>query len=174
MEPQSLSRMVRAYISREVKARVLDDVDAGMRPCEILAKYGFKNFCNVNRILKTRSRPSRDFGPNDQLPDKLRRPAASLPSGEHDLRKLALAGPKKRLQLLEDSKRSLIKQLSRVAQDILSGKTPVSGYQHGILQPYADRIRELADPETSSGRKRKQLIASSDFLPALLYKTAHG
>jgi hypothetical protein len=195
--------MPRTYITAEVKSQVLKDFDAGMRPCQIREKYGFKNNNNVSRILEIRRQqlpsstsPSMSTGLSKSAsPSKSVRPPqpkergitpndAGMRTAEKyglnnveipatSLSRLALSKPTKRKMILEDSERSLIKDLAQIAQDILAGTTPVSAYEWAIMEPYSQDIRELADPETSTSRKRRQLISNSSFLPALLYKRVH-
>lgn len=84
------------------------------------------------------------------------------------------AKPKLRNAIVKNADDDLIKTLHEIAHNTLHKNNPINVKQKKILKRYKTPIRSLACPKRSLSQKRKLIIQSGGFLPALLGTVLSG
>ena len=80
---------------------------------------------------------------------------------------LSRASPSKARQIIKTAPNDLLKALSLIAYNIVNGHFVLEQKHLNKLTPYAQRVRHLAK-KSLSGKKRRGILMSGGFLPALL------
>lgn len=91
-----------------------------------------------------------------------------LKENKHMLYILKDAKPSLRKELLKKASPEIIKTICEISHNTLKGNTKLSAKGKNILEKYKNKLRALISPKKSLKSKKKLIVQSGGFLPALL------
>lgn len=91
-----------------------------------------------------------------------------LKENRHILYTLKSCKPGLRKEILKKASPEIIKTICEISHNTLKGNSKLSPKGKKILEKYKNKLRSLISPKKSLKSKKKLIIQSGGFLPALL------